>query len=76
MSSSKSFDLAKPHATPKAHDSETLLVQSKQNPNQPPDFLITGALPSTGTTFSLSLCSSGNSELWFDVTSKERQSDV
>lgn len=39
VSSSKSFDLAKPHAIPKAHHCETLLVQSQQNPNKRPDFL-------------------------------------
>lgn len=76
VSSLKSFDLAKPHAIPKAQHSETLLVQSQQNPNKCPDFLTIWALPSSDTTFSLSLCSSGNSELWFEVTSKERQSDV
>lgn len=37
VSSSKSFDLAKVHATPTAHQSETLLVPSLQN--RPPDFL-------------------------------------
>lgn len=76
VSSSKSFDLAKVHATPNAHQSETLLVPSLQNPNRPPDFLAIWALPGTGTLFLPSLCSLGSSELWFEVTSKEKQSDV
>lgn len=39
VSSPKSFDLAKPHATPKAHHGETLLAPSQQNLNKPPDSL-------------------------------------
>lgn len=75
VSSSKSFDSAEPHTTPNACYGETLLVRSQQHPNRPPNFLTIWALPSTGK-FSLSLCSSGNTELWFEVTSKEKQSDV
>ena len=75
MSSSQSAALARPRASPDAHrlspfwgqvsKIQTSLLTSW--PSEPPQ---------APAPCSYSPCSSGNSVLWFEVTSKEKQSDV